>query len=185
MRVYRLTMLFDANSDTVYQVPVHAEGEEWPEAIYGAAPVSAGWKPIRLELEAREERRPAGDFTMVSCSVPALSERAAVDLDEVLSSHAQLLPLQGPGPQKWYALNVHRLASGLLDLKNCETSKYEDGSIMAIWQYAFLKERAGELPPIFKLAEMPRGEILVTDALVQQVRRHELIGFGFELVWNG
>lgn len=185
MRVYRLTMLFDANSDTVYQVPVHAEGEEWPEAIYDAAPVDAGWKPIRLELEAGEGRRPVGDFTMVSCSVPALSERAAIALDEVLSPHAQLLPLQGPGTQRWFALNVHRLVSGLLDLANCETSRHEDGSIMAIWRYAFLTEQVQSLPPVFKLAEMHRGEILVTDDFVQQLRRHELMGFGLELVWDG
>lgn len=112
----------------------------WPDSIRDARPLGVGWTPIRLEIEARQERRPRGGFTMGSCSIPAVSERVALALGDLISPHAELLPLLGPGEPKWFALNIHRLAAGMLAEEICEVSRFSDGAITQIWRYAFCRE---------------------------------------------
>ncbi len=79
-------------------------------------------------------------------------------------------------------MNVTTLVDALDEEKSDVLRASDTGQLLMIHRPSFRADRLG--PEIFKLSQMPRGLIYVTEAFVHRVRATSLEGLDFKLVWS-
>ena len=122
-----------------------------------------------------------GDTPYLSSHIPVFSSKAVTVLEDFLKSNGELLPISCDG-EKYFLYNVTRVVDAL-DKPKCELQLFDDGKIMDIVRYSFLKEKMTEVV-IFKLPQDPLGWVYATDPVVERVQAAGLKGFKFRLVWS-
>ena len=70
-----------------------------------------------------------------------------------------------------------------LDQDASSITRFSTGRVMAIREYCFSPAVIGEAT-VFKLPELPRAHVFVTDPFVERVKRDQLHGFEFRLLWS-
>jgi hypothetical protein len=126
-------------------------------------------------------RLPKGDTPGLSSHIPVFSSLAATVLGDFLESSGELLPIICD-EEKHFLFNVTQVIDSLDDA-NSELKLFDDGEIMYIDRYSFIKERLIGVR-IFKLPQRPLGWVYATDLLVDRVKAARLKGFKFRLVWS-
>jgi hypothetical protein len=146
---------------------------------FDGRPMAGSWSPLEVEVirDSRHRGRPASDFPLLYGPVPVLSERAAHALGDLLDGAGERLPLRG-GDGRYQALNVTRVLDAL-DEERCEVKRFRSGRIMRVLRYAFRPEAIGEAA-VFKVPQMLKSEVYVTDRFADAVRRHGLIGLAWD-----
>lgn len=148
---------------------------------FAGVPISASW--IEHDIRAADEPDELAqlpDFALLGV-VPLFSDRAVKALSDLLASNGELLPVRH-ARQRYFAYNVTTVIDAI-DLTRSQVEWFSDGGVMAISSYVFQPELLGAAS-IFKIPQLPRAFVYVTDEFTDRVRRTELIGFVFSELWR-
>lgn len=172
----------------------HSEGFEWllpaNDAEFdllrfdGQVKVNS-WRPVRMKrLKVTEQGQPLESSDFPACSggdMLVLSRAARERIGGQLERHGELLPLVCDDGDFW-VLNVTRLVDAL-DESNSQLLRASDtGAILMVRKYAFHAPALAQAE-LFKLPQMVRGLIYVTDPFIDLVRASGLRGIEFVQVW--
>lgn len=171
-----------ANRHQNLVIPNKADREKFE--LFDGRPLRDAWTPATVEIDQEAGSRPASDFPSLLNHVPVFSARALEVLKEILASRGEVLPLNcvacEGGP--YFAFNVMTVIDAL-DLSKSEIKHFSSGRIMRVVRYEFLEDRLGNLP-IFKISQLPKSKVFVSDHFVAAIEASKLTGFSFERVWS-
>ncbi|MEX2555097.1 MAG: DUF1629 domain-containing protein [Actinomycetota bacterium] len=143
------------------------------------------WRPVKMKrLMATEkgERLRLTDFPACSGGDMLLMSRSARDrIGPRLESYGEILRLECEDGEFWI-LNVTRLIDALDESKSELVRASDTGAVLMIRKHAFRASELGEAL-VFKLVQMPRGLIYVTDPFIEIVGVSGLRGLEFVQVW--
>ena len=164
-------------------LPVH-DGDH--EVLWSLNGISrrATWRPMpvaRLLVDDEGEPRAEADLPWLGVNVLVLHERAAGLLAPVLERHGELLPLSCPDAELWL-FNVLSVVDAL-DEENSEMVRFDDGDILDVERYGFRAEAAAGLA-LFKVPQLLRGPLFVSDEFVDAVEAAGLTGPEFTHLWS-
>ena len=144
----------------------------------------AAWQPMpvaRLWVDDEGEPRTEADLPWLGGHVLVLRERAAGLLAPLLERHGELLPLSCPDADLWL-FNVLTVVDAL-DEENSEIIRFDDGDILNVERYAFRPDTAAG-PAVFKVPQLLRGPLFVSDEFVGAVEAAGLTGPEFSELWS-
>lgn len=159
--------------------------DELPEPLIymlQGRPIAATWVPLEIQ-EVMDDELPAGpvsDFPYMHL-VPTFSSNAVRELEDLLTPHGELLPVRAKRGE-FYVFNVTNVVDAL-DENRSELERFtSSGRVMRIRRFVFRPDAvAGQT--IFKIPQMIRSLVLVTDQFRQRVEDRRLTGFVFERLW--
>jgi hypothetical protein len=134
-----------------------------------------------VELDYFSDDLPKGDYPGLIPNVPVFSERALHSLRDLLDGQGEALPVVCSG-ERYFLFNVTRVVDAL-DEDQTVFERFSSGKIMDIEQHVFLPDRIVGLT-IFKIPQVIRMDVFVTDPFVDRVRSAGLKGFKLPLVWS-
>jgi hypothetical protein len=151
---------------------------------FDGTPVKQRWHPITVEpiLGEFPDLMRVGDLTKLG-AVPVFSDRAVKALERELGENGELLPLTAPTLETpYYVYNVTTVVDAL-DRSSTIAEWLDADRLLAVERYGF---RAGPLggATIFKIPELRRSTVFVTDLFVGRAREANLEGFAPEVVWS-
>lgn len=153
-------------------------------SLLDGTPCKAIWQPVPMRRQPAERRKFRGqlsDFSEFGGLGLGFSERALEVLTPLVGDVIEALPLDCPDcKEKFYAINVLDLAD-CLDEARSDVSYFNAGDIMWINHYAF-KPGSTEGHHLFKVKQMPIGEVLVSPEFKQRVEESGLVGALFREV---
>ena len=127
-----------------------------------------------------DEQHLPGDFPGLETSIPVFSKRACDVFRDLIEPYGQFLPLvceQGD----YTAFNVTTVVDAL-DYERSKVLYFKTSQrIMDVHEYVLRRKVCDELP-IFKLVDLTRSHMFVSDAFIDVVERHNLLGFDFRRV---
>ena len=132
-----------------------------------------------MAVDTDDELANFGDHALLG-TIPVLSERAATALAEILRENGKLLPLM-LGTARYFAFNVTTVVNAL-DTVRAKVKRFSSGRITAIDEFAFIADIQEPLS-VFKIPELKRGSVFVTDTFVDGVHSAKLVGFEFQDIW--
>ncbi len=142
-------------------------------------------QPLRVTVffdDELEKQLPPGDFPSLFAGVPALSQRAVQVLRPLIEDDGQLLPLQCAGGE-YFILNLTNFVDAL-DERQSEIVRFPDGKkVLDIKRFGFVPAKLQNVD-IFKLPQLPLGQVFVTDGFVKTVRDEGLVGIDFAWLWS-
>ncbi len=144
----------------------------------------ASWRPVKVRLGYSEEGveyRPAV-MPWMGGHVLVLKQEAVGAVGQALSRWGELLPLECDEAEL-FVFNALRFVSAL-DEDRSDLLRFGEGRIMKINKHVFDPRAIADVE-MFKLTEMPRGSLYLTDPVVELIESSGLGGTGFELVWSG
>lgn len=148
---------------------------------FDGTPLAANWESLAVDVaEADDELGALGDHMLLG-TIPTFSDRAASALGSLLTSAGELLPLEF-SRGRYYAFNVTRVLPAL-DQAKSQIRRFADGSVLTVEKFAFVPKLIAAAP-VFKLVELPRAYVFVTDVFVRRVETAALTGFLFRHVWS-
>jgi hypothetical protein len=156
----------------------------WPSlleaALHEGVPIEFAPDDARMYRDGRTPLEDIGTWGYREEQLLILSERANKALAPFLP-HKFCRPV--PLTCKTEPLFGYLLAAfdDLLNDKECDAHRFDDGRIMDISAYAFHTEKLGPAP-IFQLTQGTQ-EILVLQPVVDAVQQHQLTGFRCKRVW--
>ena len=175
--------------------PSVPQGHEWAlpadnadfEAIRGLGERSPGdpWTPapmnlIKVDDHGRPQHR--SDMPWLGGHVLVLRDEAIEAVGEILRPHGELLPLICDEAR--LALFSAPVVAGVLDEARSDLVRFGSGRIMALRAPTFRVAVLGRVGA-FKLAEDPRGDLYLTDHVVEAIRSTGMTaGTHFTLVYG-
>lgn len=177
--------VYTLRSRTGFEWLLPANEEDFELLRFVATPRSHSWMPVEMErLRVWEDGRPLEPSDFPACSggdMLMLSGAAKQKIGPYLQQYGELLPLVC-GDGEFWALNVTRLVDALDENESKLLRASDTGAILMIHKHAF---RNAELDKadIFKLPQMVRGLIYVTDPFVDVINASGLKGLEFVQVW--
>lgn len=181
MKIYE----FEVQEGYEWVVPVHEADFEIFRGFDGTARVP-DWRAIRMELVTADEHgRPfvPSDIPWLGEHAPVLRERAVSALAPALTGSGEMLPLECADVD----LVVFNTTTVLdaLDLDRSELVMFPStGRIMKVKSHVFRPERLQGVHA-FKVPELLRGSVFLTDEVVSAAQAAGLRGVGFRLLWEG
>jgi hypothetical protein len=163
-------------------LPVDNADYEYLWSLDGT-PKREGWHSMvvsRLTADGEGQAYAESDFPWLGEHVLILRPRAVAVLEPALRSCGELLPLTCPDAELWL-FNALTVADAL-DEAASSIVRFDDGDILGVERYAFRPDRLPDAP-IFKVPQLLRGPLFLTDDFVEQIRAHHLTGFGCSAVW--
>jgi Immunity protein family (Imm11) len=170
-----------------------AEGYEWVLPLddedfevllrFDGTPRRPTWTPMPMRLVTSDEgvALKRSDFPWLGSHVLIMRPRAIECLRSLLDAHGELLPLQC-GNESLQVLNVRSMIEAL-NLDTSAVVRVSSGRLMTIRKHVFFPERIADAQ-LFKLPQISRGSIYVSDAFVHAVTSSDLRGLSFKLVWD-
>ena len=157
-------------------------GDAW---IYGDAfngrPMAAHWKALRITAADEDDATAElADFALLGI-VPVFSLRAVDVLLDLLKPAGEVLPLRHRRGE-FFAFNVTRVVDAL-DEAHSKVMKFSDGNVMAVSQYHFVEDRLRGLA-MFKIPQLRKAYVFVSESFVQRVEQAGLTGFRFQYLWG-
>jgi hypothetical protein len=151
----------------------------------GRRRIADQWKPLRFRsvIEDEGEILAPVDAPWMSSSALVLKPSARAFIEPLFGSSVEYVPIVGTVYDELYYVHVLQ-HTDVLDLDRSEIKRFpSSGRIMRIVQHQFLRgvEAAG---PIFKLSQMPRESLYVSEAVVSAIAHSGLTGFAFRQVWS-
>lgn len=175
--------------------PSVPEGYEWAvptddadlEVIRarGERPPGDPWTPIQmalLKVDDHGQSQKRSDLPWLGGHVLVLRDEAIEAVGEILRPHGELLPLLCDEAR--LALFSAPVVQGVLDEARSDMVRFGSGRIMALRAPAFRGSALGGRGA-FRLAEMPRGDLYLTDHVVEAIRSTGMTaGTHFTLVYG-
>lgn len=174
-------------SHCIYHFEV-VEGQEWLVPLESGdydrffsmdGRVIRDWDPPAMRILTHDDSgrmRTHSDFPWLGEHVPIFAARAVASLGRVALQYGQLLPLRG---QEAWLYNVTNVVDAL-DEGRSRITYFDDGTILAIEEYAFKWEKIGA-SEIFKLP-VRASPVFVTHRFCDRVRDSGLVGVSFKLL---
>lgn len=178
MRVYEPTV----RPGFEWVLPVRDTDNETLWSLDGT-PRQATWQPVpvtRLTTADDGTQRAEADLPWLGSHVLVLRARAAEALAPLLEPHGELLPLACPDANLW--LYNATTVIDALDETRSKLIRFDDGTILAIEHYEFRPER---LTPVFKVPQLLRGPLFVTEELAEAITTAGLTGLDLTELWKG
>jgi len=164
-----------------YDDVVRTEGYTVDEMfIYDGRSHKEGWIPKKVKRMHPANKRLLGDLSWCT-TVPVFSEEAIEKLWELIKNDIEVLPIDFD-EKKYSLINVITLLNAI-DYEKAEYKTFDDGRIMRFVKYSF-KEKVIVNYSIFKIIDLPRSYVFVTDEFINAVKKYKLKGFSFKLVWD-
>lgn len=138
-------------------------------------------------MERHNDKSKLGGYISKLGGDVMILEREAIDKLKSLMGNIEVLPLKCDFGDYW-AINVLDVLE-CVDYKKSEfvllSDELEDGRprIMYFSKYQFIKEKI-EGHNVFKIIDTPKSAIFVNETFVNEVVKHGITGFKFELVWQ-
>jgi hypothetical protein len=145
----------------------------------------ATWRPMpvaRLAVDDEGKSRAEADLPWLGGHVLVLRARAAATLAPLLDRYGELLPLACPDADLWL-FNVLTVVHAL-DEENSELIRFDDGNILDVVRYEFRPHMAAGMA-VFKVPQLLRGPLFVSDEFVEAVATAGLTGPEFIQLWSG
>lgn len=183
MNVYMLRADVDR-----YQSLVLVRDQEWAGLLenFDGQPLATRWSPVDVEVVddvSFSRQLPPSDFpSLLAPHIPVFSEAAITALRDFLDGNGEILPLKC-SEGTYFVFNVTRVVD-VLDVEHSQFQRLASGRILDITSHEFHADRVDALT-IFKLPQLHRSYVYVTDPFVQRVRERGLTGFAPRLVWSG
>lgn len=136
------------------------------------------WVPFEVSVI---EKRKKGDCPSFTGGDLIFSEKAVKALGDLLKDNVEVLPLLYD-KEKYYLINVLQLLD-CVDYEKAEVIRFDSGDIMLFTRYAFKPESVRNIN-IFKIVDMPKCNVFVSDEFRNKVLESGLKGFSFEEVWD-
>lgn len=153
--------------------------------FFTGIPIKEKWFDIqtKIYLEGDKPKKPASDFPSFGAGRPILSAKAVEALKDILLNNGEILPITLEGKKdSYYAFNTTTIIDALDEEKSIVT-RFKNGSVMQINKYEFIPDKLKGLT-IFKIPQLVRNTVYVTDKFVTRVKKENLTGFDFILSWN-
>jgi hypothetical protein len=170
-----------------YQALALLREEEWDRLLdwFTGEPIGPSWLSPAVSVlreKPSDDRLLVGDFPSLGGVIPVFSGRAVEALGELLRASGEILPLSCAGGT-YLAYNVTRVVNAL-DVERSEVKRFAEGGIMRIIRHEFRPDRLAD-EVVFKLPDVRKSAVYVTDEFVERVKNADLTGFQFPPVWAG
>jgi hypothetical protein len=143
--------------------------------------LAASWTPLSIEpADEADGDTDLADYALLG-TVPIFSEQAVSVLSHVLTRNGELLPLLYDR-RTYFAYNVTTIVDAL-DHERSALRRFKTGNIMQVERYAFRASAIGNAI-VFRIPELLRAYVFVTDAFVRIAKSQPLSGFEFKLLWS-
>lgn len=177
MTVYRL----QPDSDHFHNLALVDESASPIYDRFEGTPFGKEWTPLEVTAaDEDDELALLGDHALLG-TIPVFSERAAVALSDVLRTNGELLPLVY-SRRPYFAYNVTTVVNAL-DEQHSKVNRFSSGQVMSVDQYVFRSEYL-DGRTIFKIPQLPRAFVFVTQEFADQVEAARLSGFEFHAIWS-
>lgn len=189
MKIYdpRVQLAQDGNAAYCPLMLVLDEDRRLLNESFCGDPLSlSDWKPLKAIRSGSEQvnfSRPLGDRCGIDYKLdPMVLSRGALDvLLPHIGSYAQELPLDFD-ERSYSLLNITRVIDAL-DESRSELYRFpSSGRVGDILRYVFKTELVKD-EFIFKIPQLPRNAVFVTNRFVEIVTEAGLTGFDFQLLW--
>ncbi len=176
MKVYKLD--FDVNNYKSIQLCEEISADYYQ--MFDGTSLKNRWK--KLKVKFYEEDKDLKDGDAPGFNIPVFNEKALNALLPLIKDNVEILPLQ-LNNETLYGINVLSIVNALnYDLSEYKT--FRDGKrVMAIKKYAFIEEKI-EKNNIFKLMDLPRGDVFVSEEFHDRVIDYHLEGFKLEIIYD-
>lgn len=169
-----------------YEVLALRDDGDWASlrGCFSGEKMSESWVPLDVEIlvEENDQKAKKNDIPSLSPGIPVFTKRAADALGTLLTSNGELLPLGSPVGE-YYAFNVTNIIDAL-NVERSDVKRFGSGKIMRVNKYEFFREKVvGEV--IFKIPQLRRSHIFVTDVFLNAVQKMDLHGIVLKEVWRG
>lgn len=186
MKVYRL------NSDYNHfqsLAPVKGADVSIIINLFDGKPIKRLWNPIEVQIfegeEGEEEEeigKSEGDFPLFG-GQPVFTKNAVETIEDLLTPNGEILPLIfEQKTDKYFIFNVTKI-SDALDVNQSKVRRYTTGNIMCIDKFEFNPHKL-DGAVIFKIPQLVKAYVFVTDLFLERVEQADLTGFDFVQVWN-
>jgi hypothetical protein len=171
-----------------------SDGYEWATTVnlgdhevflsFDSKPLRSRWQPISVELVAPDQRHPPpkpADFPWLGSHALVMKPRAREALGEFLEGYGELLSLQCQDTQLWIFHCLTILDA--LDFHTTDLTRLPSGGIMELISPVFIPNVI-EGKALFKIPQMLRSQLFVTDEFVERVSATSLTGLEFRQLWG-
>lgn len=177
MAIYRL----DPDNDRFHNFALADESDAAIYHRFNGTPLGDEWKSLEImAVDTDDELAQLGDHALLG-TIPVFSERAIASLADTLKANGEALPLVY-SRQPYFAFNVTSVVDAL-DEGLSKLQRFSSGRVMSIDEFVFRPESVRGRS-IFKIPQLPRAFVFVTDDFVDRVRAAGLQGFDFHEVWR-
>lgn len=162
-------------------LPVDDADHEYLWSLDGSPRLST-WRPVpvsRLTVADDGSPREVADLPWLGAHVLVLRPSAVAVLGPLLEQHGELLPLSCPDAELWLFNTL--TVTDALDEAGSDLVSFDDGTILAVERYEF---RAAAVAPVFKVPQLLRGPLFVTDEFASAVTDAGLTGLELTEVWR-
>jgi len=163
-------------------LPVDDADHEYLWSLDGT-PRRSTWQPMpvsRLTVADDGSPRNEADLPWLGAHVLVLRPSAVAALGGLLEHHGELLPLACPDADLWL-FNTLTVVDAL-DEERSELVRFDDGTVLAVERYEF---RATAVVPVFKVPQLLRGPLFVSDEFASAVTEAGLTGLELTEAWAG
>ena len=126
---------------------------------------------------------PLPDFTHFDLVYATFSDRARHALDDLLMPNGEFAAIEMDEAMRYFAFNATTMVDAL-DESRSEIKRFSDGEVMRIPKHVLL-ESVTSLPPIFRMPQTRRNTTYVNEAFVERAQQGGLLGFRFNLLFEG
>jgi hypothetical protein len=146
-------------------------------------PMAAAWKAVPITPADREDNDDVEllDHNLLGI-IPIFSVRAVDVLLDLLRPNGELLPLRYARAE-YMAYNVTRVIDALDESGSRLTRFKTSGRVQSIQRYSFRREYL-EGVSVFKIPQLLKAYVFVTDIFVERATTSHLTGFKFQALWN-
>lgn len=140
------------------------------------------WYPIKVDFIKSAKKKKIPDAIYLSPSAPVFNNKSIEVLKKYMDGDVEFLSLGKLEDMEYYIINPIKVVD-CIDQEKSEFQRFSDGRIMWCNQYSFVAEKVKGLH-IFRILEVPRALILVSDEFKQKTENSKLEGFIFKELWD-
>jgi len=141
--------------------------------------IARTWNPIDVVVDVENK---IGDSLYLFPGGPVFSERAVEVLWEFLEDKAEILPIKFT-KGNYFIINTTNVLQAV-DIERSNVIRFQSsGRIMMFESIEFIKEKVVN-QSIFKIIELPKSLVFVSDLFKEKVMKNNLSGFKFTEVWK-
>jgi len=177
MKIYKL----DFDVDNYRSVELCEEAEADYYQMFDGRSLKDNWRILRVKEYDEDQDLRVGDAP--GFHIPLLNQKALELLRPLIQNDVEILPFQF-GDELLYGLNVTTVLDAI-DYSQSVYKTFRDGKrIMAFQKYSF-KNSIVNNKNIFKIIDMPRGDVFVSESIFSIIVDSKLEGFELKLVYEG
>ena len=148
--------------------------------MFNGTSIKKNWKTLKVKYYEDDKELKNGDAP--GFNIPVLKQKAFNYLFPLINGNVEILTLQ-LNDETLYGINVLNVIDAI-DYDSSVYRTYRDGKrIMAFKKYGF-REDMIKNKNIFKITDLPRGDIFVSEEFYKTIRDNNLEGFKLVLVYD-